>query len=82
MVELGSEQRSANAAFAGAALEVADTLIVVGGTNRRALLEGANGSATAVQTVPTREHAVAWVREHLGDGDAVLYENDLPDHFP
>jgi hypothetical protein len=25
---------------------------------------------------------VAWVREHLGPGDAVLYENDLPDHYP
>jgi hypothetical protein len=25
---------------------------------------------------------VAWVRQHLGAGDAVLYENDLPDHYP
>jgi hypothetical protein len=32
--------------------------------------------------VPTREAAVTWVRANLGHGDAVLYENDLPDHYP
>ena len=31
--------------------------------------------------VETRERAVSWVQEHLGPGDVVLYENDLPDHF-
>jgi len=25
---------------------------------------------------------VEWVRSQLGPGDAVLYENDLPDHYP
>jgi hypothetical protein len=25
---------------------------------------------------------VEWVRANLGEGDAVLYENDLPDHYP
>jgi hypothetical protein len=25
---------------------------------------------------------VEWVRAKLTDGDAVLYENDLPDHYP
>jgi len=25
---------------------------------------------------------VAWVAEQVGPGDVVLYENDLPDHFP
>jgi UDP-N-acetylmuramoyl-tripeptide--D-alanyl-D-alanine ligase len=29
-----------------------------------------------------RQEAVAWVRDHLGPGDLVLYENDLPDHYP
>ncbi len=29
-----------------------------------------------------RRQAVDWVREHLGPGDVVLYENDLPDHYP
>jgi len=25
---------------------------------------------------------VAWVSGQVGPGDVVLYENDLPDHFP
>ena len=29
-----------------------------------------------------RAEAVAWVRHHLTPDDAVLYENDLPDHYP
>jgi UDP-N-acetylmuramoyl-tripeptide--D-alanyl-D-alanine ligase len=32
--------------------------------------------------VADRPEAVAWVKDHLGPGDAVLYENDLPDHYP
>lgn len=35
-----------------------------------------------VVTLATRDQAVAWVRHHVGPGDAVLYENDLPDHYP
>ena len=82
MVELGSRQYDANVAFAAAAARDADRIVVVGHTNRRALLEGAaRGSATVV-VVDTREQAVAWVREHVSAGDAVLYENDLPDHYP
>jgi hypothetical protein len=32
--------------------------------------------------VATRDDAVTWVRENLAEGDTVLYENDLPDHYP
>jgi UDP-N-acetylmuramoyl-tripeptide--D-alanyl-D-alanine ligase len=35
-----------------------------------------------VTWVADRRRAVAWVRDHLGPGDTVLYENDLPDHYP
>jgi UDP-N-acetylmuramoyl-tripeptide--D-alanyl-D-alanine ligase len=80
MVELGREQARANAAFATAATGVATDLVVVGRTNRRALLRG--GAALAPITVNNRHEAVQWVRTHLGIGDAVLYENDLPDHYP
>ncbi|HEX2701629.1 MAG TPA: UDP-N-acetylmuramoyl-tripeptide--D-alanyl-D-alanine ligase [Acidimicrobiales bacterium] len=81
MVELGPLQYTENARFAGAAAAVASHLVVVGHTNRRALLEGAAGGRAEVVAVETREQAVAWVRQHVGEGDAVLYENDLPDHF-
>ncbi len=84
MVELGRTQFDENAALGEAAAAVASDLVVVARTNRRALLEGgrrAAGGATIV-TVDRLDDAVGWVRGRLGDGDAVLYENDLPDHFP
>jgi UDP-N-acetylmuramoyl-tripeptide--D-alanyl-D-alanine ligase len=163
MVELGDRQHPENVAFASAVRGIATDLVIVGFTNRKALLEGAgehnvrisgwragaggytiapdeddeededdgHGVAGAVgsgsdeggkageggegvaaagrsgegqtgQTGPTgqtkvdgappdhaaqvvlvgsREEAVGWVRAHLGEGDVVLYENDLPDHF-
>jgi UDP-N-acetylmuramoyl-tripeptide--D-alanyl-D-alanine ligase len=82
MVELGPRQAAANREFAAAAARVADDLVIVGATNRRALLAGAADGGAAVTTVDDREAAVAWVRGRLGAGDAVLYENDLPDHYP
>lgn len=83
MIELGPRQFEENAAFAEAALAVADTLVVVKRTNRAALLAGAaRAGAGRCVVVEGRDQAVAWVREHLLEGDAVLYENDLPDHYP
>jgi UDP-N-acetylmuramoyl-tripeptide--D-alanyl-D-alanine ligase len=85
MVELGSRQFEENRKFGAAAAEVADHLLVVGRTNRRALVSGAGsvtGSSVQVMLLDHREQAVEWVRNHLGPGDAVLYENDLPDHYP
>jgi UDP-N-acetylmuramoyl-tripeptide--D-alanyl-D-alanine ligase len=99
MVELGPRQAEENSAFGRAVAAVADDLVVVGRTNRRALLAGARtvgegggdggdeGRAPGAEAlrcivVDRREEAVAWVREHLGARDIVLYENDLPDHYP
>lgn len=82
MVELGKDQRAANREFAANAARVADDLLVVKRTNRKALLEGAAGGNARVQEFPDRDSAVEWVRTNLGPGDAVLYENDLPAHYP
>ena len=82
MVELGSAQFAQNRDFASEAAAVVDHLIIVGATNREALLQGSGNSRASVSVVASREEAVDWVRDHLGPGDAVLYENDLPDHYP
>ncbi|HEX2155105.1 MAG TPA: UDP-N-acetylmuramoyl-tripeptide--D-alanyl-D-alanine ligase [Acidimicrobiia bacterium] len=82
MVELGSRQSEENRLFAAEAAAAVDHFIVVGRTNRKALTEGATGGRATVDLVPSREDAVEWVRSNLGSGDAVLYENDLPDHYP
>jgi UDP-N-acetylmuramoyl-tripeptide--D-alanyl-D-alanine ligase len=85
MVELGHRQAEENARFAaGAASAGASHFLVVGRTNRRALLRGLKegGGATKAVLVARRDQAVAWVRDHLAEGDVVLFENDLPDHYP
>jgi len=87
LVELGAVQAQENVTFARAVAAVADDLVVVGRTNRRALLAGARDAgegdrALRCVVVDRRDRAVAWVRENLGAGDIVLYENDLPDHYP
>ena len=80
MVELGRRQGSENREFAAQAARVATDLLVVGRTNRRALLAGARSIRPIA--MPTRDDAVNWVKSTLVPGDAVLYENDLPDHYP
>ncbi|HZT68039.1 MAG TPA: UDP-N-acetylmuramoyl-tripeptide--D-alanyl-D-alanine ligase [Acidimicrobiales bacterium] len=82
MVELGRRQYDENREFARQAAAVATHLVIVGRVNRRALLDGSSEGAAQVVTVGTRQEAVAWVKDHLGPADAVLYENDLPDHYP
>jgi UDP-N-acetylmuramoyl-tripeptide--D-alanyl-D-alanine ligase len=85
MVELGRRQAEENRRLAATCAGVATDLLVVGRTNRRALMTGAAsvpGSPLRVRRVGRRDQAVAWVRQSLGSGDAVLYENDLPDHYP
>jgi UDP-N-acetylmuramoyl-tripeptide--D-alanyl-D-alanine ligase len=83
MVELGRRQAEENRAFASAAALAATDLVVVGRTNRRALVAGSTvPDGATVHLVANREKAVAWVRANLAAGDVVLYENDLPDHYP
>ncbi len=79
MVELGPIQDAENERFARAVTESGATLVVVKWTNRAALVRG---GGTPVVTVPDRDAARAWVRANLGAGDGVLWENDLPDHYP
>ena len=80
MVELGRRQAEENRDWAAAASRAATDLVIVGQTNRRALIAGSAGLVPVL--VPDRAAAVDWVRSELGPGDAVLYENDLPDHYP
>jgi UDP-N-acetylmuramoyl-tripeptide--D-alanyl-D-alanine ligase len=82
MVEMGPDQFDQNLAFAAESAALADDLLIVGRTNRDALMEGSAKGGASVTVVTSREEAVDWVRQNLGPGDAVLYENDLPDHYP
>ena len=80
MVELGSEQDARNAELARAATATGSMqLCIVGWTNRRAL---ESGDAGRTQVFPSREAARQHVMAAAHAGDVVLYENDLPDHYP
>lgn len=82
MVELGSRQHEDNLALGRAVATQGAALVVVGRTNRRALVAGCAAAGGEAVLVADRDGAVAWVRANTGPGDVVLFENDLPDHFP
>jgi UDP-N-acetylmuramoyl-tripeptide--D-alanyl-D-alanine ligase len=82
MVELGPVQDQSNRDFAAEAANRVDHLVIVGRTNRNALRHGSANGKASVTVVDSRDQAVEWARATLGPGDAVLYENDLPDHYP
>lgn len=82
MVELGSMQYEANRAYACEVAARGAELVVVGWTNRRSLLSGVSESSGAVQWFSNRKKALRWISQNLSDGDGVLWENDLPDHYP
>ncbi|MGA7834443.1 MAG: UDP-N-acetylmuramoyl-tripeptide--D-alanyl-D-alanine ligase [Acidimicrobiales bacterium] len=79
LVELGRDQYGENLRLAQLVEAASADLVVVGRTNALAL---AAGSSRPPHRFDTRENAVAWVRATLGQGDAVLFLNDLPDHYP
>ena len=79
IVEMGALQHDANQQLGYAVKDLGAELVVVGRTNRQALIEGYGHQATQLAN---REASVEWVRAQLHHGDAVLYLNDLPDHYP
>ena len=82
IVELGPLQDSANEAFGRHAARVADEVIFVARLNREALVRGAEADGSSTVTVVD---SLDKATEHLGlilrSGDAVLFENDLPDQL-
>jgi UDP-N-acetylmuramoyl-tripeptide--D-alanyl-D-alanine ligase len=79
LIELGERQGPENEELAREIDRRGAELAIVGHTNIVALREG---YAKEARRFKVRDDAVAWVRESLHAGDAVLYLNDLPDHYP
>ena len=82
LVEMGSRRRSENRRLGKSAAQMGTHLLIVGRTNRRALREGAREGRACVLVLKNRQQAVKWARSNLDQGDVILYENDLPDHYP
>ncbi|NYI76281.1 Mur ligase family protein [Nocardioides panzhihuensis] len=79
MVELGTEQAARNVEFAQAATASDKMqLCIVGRTNRKALRAG---DPSRIHEFDSRKAAADHALTAAKEGDVVLYENDLPDHY-
>ena len=83
-VELGARQAEENRKLGARAARAADVLIVVNRLNREAICAGAREAGLAEDCLicaDSLSEAVAALSGRAAAGDAVLYENDLPDMF-
>jgi UDP-N-acetylmuramoyl-tripeptide--D-alanyl-D-alanine ligase len=80
MVELGTVQAARNREFAESIAAAGGMLFAVARTNRAALVAGAGSGA--VRIFDRRTDAVAAALDQAGERGVILYENDLPDHYP
>jgi len=86
MIELGIEQFELNKEVAQSAAKIADYVIVVGETNKKALGEGlkevyGNDYISKVYEVIDLESAKSKLSELAILNSTILLENDLPDHY-
>ncbi len=82
MVELGSEQFGFNFEFAYEASNLIDEALVIGYTNKSALILAFEEKNVPVKFFKNRDFAVSYLNSVVKDNDVVLFENDLPDHHP
>lgn len=83
-VEMGQKQYEHNRRLGRDMAGACDIAVVVNLTNRTAITEGlaeAGFPAENIRTADSFAEASAWLAQTLRAGDAVLYENDLPDSF-
>lgn len=84
MIELGDKQYEHNESLGRKIAECADVAIIVGNYNKDALISGVMAGGMAqekVKPVATFKEAQVVLASIVRAGDAVLYENDLPDTF-
>ena len=82
MFELGPLQFEANLNWAREIVAAGAELVITGYSNRRSLERGAADAGAAATWRRSRTAALAYLRPLLGGEDGVLWENDLPDHYP
>lgn len=83
-IELGKGEEEANRALGHDLAHVANKVLLVGEKHTRPILDGLLDSGFAradIRVFDSLHDANAHLNEHLGAGDVVLYENDLPDHY-
>ncbi|MBX7145189.1 MAG: UDP-N-acetylmuramoyl-tripeptide--D-alanyl-D-alanine ligase [Oligoflexia bacterium] len=84
MIELGNTQDQENRSIGEFCATRCDFALIVGETNRAALVEGLKAGGMPEDRIiqlPTREAGFAKIRDMQEAGDLVLIENDLPDRL-
>lgn len=84
MVELGDLMETENRRLGETAAQYATDILLVGARQTEPIRAGvmaAGFDADRVLTVETLAEALAWTRDNLRAGDAVLFLNDLPDTY-
>ena len=84
IVELGPVEKERNRELGACAAAVCDALLVVGAVPGRYVREGAEAAGLPKDSVVVcadLASAQAYLRDHMQTGDAVLFENDLPDNY-
>jgi len=84
MIELGDKQAQLNQELGQKAAVVGDILVVVGKTNRKALLSGIKRAKKSKTQIVVLEKDETWserIATLLRPPVVVLLENDLPDHY-
>ena len=83
-VELGKDEKKFLYTFGTQIAKACDAAILVGPRHTAPIREGllASGfSESAIRTVNTLDEATPLIRTLIGNGDAALFENDLPDNY-
>lgn len=83
-VEMGEDEDKYNFALGKQIASSADAAILVGPKHTKPIREGmlkAGFAAENILTVYDLDEAAAHIRDFIGSGDAVLFENDLPDNY-
>lgn len=84
MIELGPQQESENCRIGKMTATVCQLALIVGKTNRDALMQGLISGGMAKEHIllcHSRTHAFETIEKQLQDDDIVLIENDLPDIY-
>lgn len=83
-VELGKMEKQYNRELGQNIAKAADFVLLVGEKRTEPIAEGLRASGFNMENaavLPTLKAASAYVERIVREGDYVLYENDLPDHY-
>lgn len=84
IIELGRKQYEVNYEMGKKAISIADALIIVGKTNRQAILKGAQmGKKNRTKIIPIEkdENIEETISKIIRPPAVILLENELPDHY-